>query len=185
MINNKSLGRKILRAMIALVIGLLLVAGSIFALTMKKSSDTLASSNQSLNKNIGEKSSAYMTEQSQKRMLELAREKAEIADQIFLEFERGVCVAASVAEEIYNNPLHPYTKSLISAVPIPDPQIARANKRIPLQGDIPSPLNAPSGCPFRTRCPYAQEKCGASMPEFKEVSKGHFVACHRTEEING
>ena len=118
MINNKSLGRKILRAMIALVIGLLLVAGSIFALTMKKSSDTLASSNQSLNKTIGEKSSAYMTEQSQKRMLELAGEKAEIADQIFLEFERGVCVAASVAEEIYNNPGQYAPRT----VPLPDPK---------------------------------------------------------------
>ena len=96
----------------------------------------------------------------------------------------GKMVELADAAEIYDHPLHPYTKSLISAVPIPDPKIARANKRIPLQGDIPSPLNAPSGCPFRTRCPYAQEKCGESMPEFKEVSAGHFVACHRTEEIN-
>jgi oligopeptide transport system ATP-binding protein len=88
------------------------------------------------------------------------------------------------AAEIYDRPLHPYSKSLLSAVPIPDPKIARANKRIPLQGDIPSPLNAPSGCPFRTRCPYAQERCAQSMPEFREVEKGHLVACHRTEEIN-
>ena len=96
----------------------------------------------------------------------------------------GKMVELADAGEIYDQPLHPYTKSLISAVPIPDPKIARANKRIPLQGDIPSPLNAPSGCPFRTRCPYATEQCGESMPEFKEVSTGHFVACHRTEEIN-
>ena len=96
----------------------------------------------------------------------------------------GKMVELSSAEEIYDHPLHPYTKSLISAVPIPDPKIARANKRIPLQGDIPSPLHAPSGCPFRTRCPYATEACSESMPEFKEVSKDHFVACHRTEEIN-
>ena len=96
----------------------------------------------------------------------------------------GKMVELADAEEIYDRPLHPYTKSLISAVPIPDPQVARANKRIPLQGDIPSPLNAPSGCPFRTRCPYAQDCCAESMPEFKEVAKDHFVACHRTEEIN-
>ncbi len=96
----------------------------------------------------------------------------------------GKMVELADAEEIYDHPLHPYTKSLISAVPIPDPKIARANKRIPLQGDIPSPLNAPSGCPFRTRCPYAQERCAESMPDFKEVTAGHFVACHRTEEIN-
>ena len=96
----------------------------------------------------------------------------------------GKMVELAPAAEIYDRPLHPYSKSLLSAVPIPDPKIARANKRIPLQGDIPSPLNAPSGCPFRTRCPYAQDRCAQSMPEFKEVSKGHFVACHRTEEVN-
>ena len=96
----------------------------------------------------------------------------------------GKMVELAGADEIYHHPLHPYTKSLISAVPVPDPKIARANKRIALSGDIPSPLNAPSGCPFRTRCQYATEKCAESMPEFKEVASGHFVACHRTEEIN-
>ena len=96
----------------------------------------------------------------------------------------GKMVELADAAEIYDHPLHPYTKSLMSAVPQPDPKIARANQRIVLSGDIPSPLNAPSGCPFRTRCPNATEACAASMPEFKEVSSGHFVACHRTAEIN-
>ena len=96
----------------------------------------------------------------------------------------GRLVELADAGEIYDNPLHPYSKSLLSSVPIPDPKIARANKRIVLSGDIPSPLNAPSGCPFRTRCPHATAMCAESMPEFKEVSKGHFVACHRTNEIN-
>ena len=96
----------------------------------------------------------------------------------------GKMVELADAAEIYDHPLHPYTKSLMSAVPQPDPKIARANQRIVLSGDIPSPLNAPSGCPFRTRCPNATETCAASMPEFKEVSSGHFVACHRTAEIN-
>ncbi len=95
----------------------------------------------------------------------------------------GKMVELADAAEIYDHPLHPYSQSLLSAVPIPDPQIARANKRIVLTGDIPSPLNAPSGCPFRTRCPHATEQCAASMPEFKEVSKGHFVACHRVNEL--
>ncbi|MBQ6019378.1 MAG: ATP-binding cassette domain-containing protein [Clostridia bacterium] len=96
----------------------------------------------------------------------------------------GKMVELADAREIYDHPLHPYSKSLISAVPVPDPKIARANQRIALKGDIPSPLNAPSGCPFRTRCQYATDACAQSMPAFKEVSKGHFVACHRTEEIN-
>ncbi len=96
----------------------------------------------------------------------------------------GRMVELADAGEIYDHPLHPYSKSLLSAVPVPDPKIARANQRIALSGDIPSPLNAPSGCPFRTRCKYATEKCAESMPEFKEVSTGHFVACHRVDEIN-
>lgn len=96
----------------------------------------------------------------------------------------GKMVELADSGEIYEHPLHPYTKSLMSAVPQPDPKIARANKRIVLSGDIPSPLNAPSGCPFRTRCPYAAEKCAQEMPEFKEASPGHFVACHRVDELN-
>jgi oligopeptide transport system ATP-binding protein len=96
----------------------------------------------------------------------------------------GRMVELADAAAIYDHPLHPYSKSLLSAVPVPDPKIARANKRIALTGDIPSPLNAPSGCPFRTRCPYAAEKCAESMPPFEEISKGHFVACHRLAEIN-
>ena len=96
----------------------------------------------------------------------------------------GKMVELADANEIYDHPLHPYSKSLLSAVPVPDPKIARANQSIVLSGDIPSPLNAPSGCPFRTRCPYACDKCAESMPDFQEVSAGHFVACHRVGEIN-
>ena len=96
----------------------------------------------------------------------------------------GKMVELADASEIYNHPMHPYTKSLMSAVPQPDPRIARANKRIVLSGDIPSPLNAPSGCPFRTRCPHATEACAASMPEFKELSPGHFAACHKISELS-
>ena len=96
----------------------------------------------------------------------------------------GKMVELADANEIYDHPLHPYSKSLLSAVPVPDPKIARANQRIVLSGDIPSPLNAPSGCPFRTRCPYACDKCAESMPDIQEVSAGHFVACHRVGEIN-
>ena len=96
----------------------------------------------------------------------------------------GKIVELADAQEIYERPLHPYSKSLLSAVPLPDPKAARANKRIVLSGDIPSPLNAPSGCPFRTRCAYATERCAAEVPEFREMSSGHFVACHRAEEIN-
>ncbi len=95
----------------------------------------------------------------------------------------GKMVELADAEEIYHHPLHPYSRSLLSAVPLPDPKKARENKRIVLSGDIPSPLNAPSGCPFRTRCPYAAEECAQSMPEFREAESGHFVACHRLEKI--
>lgn len=96
----------------------------------------------------------------------------------------GRMVELADADSIYERPLHPYTKALISAVPVPDPKIARANKRISLTGEIPSPLNAPPGCPFHTRCAYATDACKESMPKFEEVEKGRFVACHRVKEIN-
>ena len=91
----------------------------------------------------------------------------------------GKMVELADAKEIYEHPLHPYTQSLMSAVPQPDPKVARANKRIVLSGDIPSPLNAPSGCPFCTRCPRATAACTEAMPEFKEVAPGHFAACDK------
>ena len=96
----------------------------------------------------------------------------------------GKMVELTSAAEMYERPLHPYSKALMSAVPMPDPKIARENHRIPLSGDIPPPLHAPSGCPFRTRCAYACERCAMEMPEFREIEKDHFVACQRVEEIN-
>ena len=96
----------------------------------------------------------------------------------------GHMVELADADEIYRRPLHPYTRALISAVPVPDPKVAKANKRISLSGEIPSPLDAPSGCPFHTRCPYATDACKETMPPFNEVEKGRFVACHRIGEIN-
>ncbi|MBQ4598651.1 MAG: ATP-binding cassette domain-containing protein [Clostridia bacterium] len=93
----------------------------------------------------------------------------------------GKLIEIGPANEVYHEPIHPYTVSLLSAVPVPDPKIARANQRIHLEGDVPSPLHMPSGCPFRTRCPHACDACAESMPELKEVKPGHFVACHKIE----
>ena len=81
------------------------------------------------------------------------------------------------ADELMGNPIHPYTESLLSAVPIPDPETARNSKRIILEGDVPSPLRMPTGCPFRTRCKYATEQCAAQMPELTDRGGGHVVAC--------
>jgi len=96
----------------------------------------------------------------------------------------GKLVELAGADELYRDPLHPYSKALISAVPIPDPRAARENRRIILGGDIPSPINAPSGCPFHTRCPYATEICKSKMPELTEISSGHFTACHHVDRVN-
>ena len=89
----------------------------------------------------------------------------------------GHIVELTSSDEIFENPLHPYTVSLLSAIPEPDPIKARANKRQILQGDIPSPLHAPSGCPFRVRCPRATPACNKKLPPLREVSPNHFVAC--------
>ena len=89
----------------------------------------------------------------------------------------GRIMELAPSDELYNHPLHPYTISLLSAVPIPDPNYARSHKRILLQGDVPSPLNMPSGCPFRTRCQRATRECAEIRPELREVAPDHMVAC--------
>jgi oligopeptide transport system ATP-binding protein len=90
----------------------------------------------------------------------------------------GRMVELASSAELHHHPMHPYTISLLSAVPIPDPKKAHSAKRIVLEGDVPSPLKVPSGCSFRTRCPRATELCAQVTPEFKEEAPGHFVACH-------
>ncbi|MBR2390227.1 MAG: ATP-binding cassette domain-containing protein [Mogibacterium sp.] len=90
----------------------------------------------------------------------------------------GNLVELAESYELYRNPIHPYTKTLMSAVPIPDPVVTRARERMILEGDIPSPINPPSGCKFHTRCPYASERCRQEVPVFKDHGGGHYAACH-------
>lgn len=95
----------------------------------------------------------------------------------------GKIVEMAESENLFSTPLHPYTKVLISAVPPPDPKKAKIGERIRLRGEIPSPTNAPSGCPFRTRCLFARDICKEKIPQMREFEPGHYAACHRIEEI--
>ncbi|WNS75897.1 ATP-binding cassette domain-containing protein [Bacillus sp. DTU_2020_1000418_1_SI_GHA_SEK_038] len=102
----------------------------------------------------------------------------------------GNLVELTESANLYKNPLHPYTQALLSAIPIPDPDVEDRRERIILQGELPSPINPPSGCVFRTRCPYAMEACATMKPEWQEVEESHFVACHLynkniTGDVNG
>ncbi|MDB5362107.1 MAG: oppF [Rhodospirillales bacterium] len=93
----------------------------------------------------------------------------------------GKVMEIAERDDFYRRPLHPYSQALISAVPLPDPKLERTKPRMRLQGDLPSPLNPPSGCPFRTRCPRATEICAAEMPLLRDFGSGHVAACHHIE----
>ncbi len=95
----------------------------------------------------------------------------------------GSIVELGTPDVLYNRPMHPYSKALLSAIPVADPDGNWAKKRIPLTGEVPSPVDAPAGCKFWKRCPYAKETCKEQRPALRELETGHFVACHFTEEL--
>ena len=94
----------------------------------------------------------------------------------------GSLVELATSKEIFSNPRHPYTKALLSAIPTADPDAEKARKRIPLEGEVPSPINPPSGCKFRPRCVYATEQCAKQPPALEEIAPGHFCACHHWKD---
>ena len=104
-----------------------------------------------------------------------------LSDRVCVMFLGKVC-ELGITREIYADPIHPYTRFLLDAVPVPDPERKKESKDM-LTGEIPSPVNPPSGCYFRTRCPYATEHCAQEPPEMREVRPGRFVACHRAGEV--
>ncbi|MBZ2175292.1 ATP-binding cassette domain-containing protein [Schnuerera sp. xch1] len=95
----------------------------------------------------------------------------------------GHMMELATSEDLYENPIHPYTKALLSAIPIPNPGVQRDRHRIMLEGDVPSPIDPEDNCRFADRCPYAISKCKEIPPEFEEIQENHFVACHRAKEI--
>jgi oligopeptide transport system ATP-binding protein len=97
----------------------------------------------------------------------------------------GKIMELAAREELYENPLHPYTQALLSAVPVPDPVVEEHRKRIILEGDVPSPAAPPPGCVFNTRCPLAIDICRQEIPEWRQVFPGHYVACHRVDVSSG
>jgi oligopeptide transport system ATP-binding protein len=97
----------------------------------------------------------------------------------------GKIMELAAREELYENPLHPYTQALLSAVPVPDPVVEEHRKRIILEGDVPSPSSPPPGCVFNTRCPLAIDICRQEIPEWRQVYPGHYVACHRVDVSSG